>query len=216
VTRVILVRHGESNATVARRIGGFRTCSGLSPLGRRQAQRLHDRWVSRPEFGTPVLISSQFARARETAEIIAPSLGGAPIEIAEGFGEHDPGERCDGMTFDDFVREHGDIDWQADPELVGFPGGETVAQFHRRVRSALDELVACRAGETVVIVCHGGVVDVVMRRALSAPFVGGFSLWTLNTSITELTHRDGVWTLMRYNDHAHLVGLEAATPAATG
>ena len=42
-TRLILIRHGESRTTVDRVIGGPRTCSGLSDLGRRQTERLRDR-----------------------------------------------------------------------------------------------------------------------------------------------------------------------------
>ncbi|MCU1359202.1 MAG: hypothetical protein JWN99_491, partial [Ilumatobacteraceae bacterium] len=64
VTRLIYVRHGESNTTVARVIGGHRTCSGLSPLGVQQAERLRDRWIERPEFAPDVIIASHFQRAR--------------------------------------------------------------------------------------------------------------------------------------------------------
>ncbi len=42
-TTLVLIRHGESNVTVNRVIGGHRTCSGLSQLGQRQAQRLSER-----------------------------------------------------------------------------------------------------------------------------------------------------------------------------
>ena len=47
-TRLILVRHGESVATVNRVIGGPRTCAGLSELGRQQAERLRERLEGRP------------------------------------------------------------------------------------------------------------------------------------------------------------------------
>src|SRR3981081_2005764 len=43
VTKIILVRHGESNVTVSQVVGGERTCTGLSELGVRQAERLRDR-----------------------------------------------------------------------------------------------------------------------------------------------------------------------------
>ncbi len=47
-TRLILIRHGESNVTVRRVIGGFRTCDGLSPLGSEQAHRLAARLTDTP------------------------------------------------------------------------------------------------------------------------------------------------------------------------
>ena len=102
MTRLILIRHGESNVTVQRVIGGFRTCTGLSELGRQQSQRLHDRLVATGDFAADVLISSNFARARETAEIVAPAFGNPPIEIWPGYGEHDPGPECDGVSFEEF------------------------------------------------------------------------------------------------------------------
>ena len=215
MTRLIFVRHGESNTTVARRIGGYRTCTGLSPLGRMQAERLRDRLAASGEIEADVLISSQFDRARETAEIVAPALGGRPIEIVDGFGEHDPGEECDGITFDDFVERYGQRDWESDPYSIGFPGGETLAKFHLRIGEAIADTVRRHADKTVVIFCHGGVVDAALRQAMKAPAVGAFDIWTLNTSITELQLvKPGRWRLLRYNDHAHLVGLERETPKA--
>ncbi len=213
MTRLIFVRHGESNTTVSRRIGGFRTCTGLSPLGRQQAERLRDRWAKHPEFEADVLISSQFRRALETAEIIAPALGGLPIELVDGFGEHDPGDDCDGITFEEFVERYGQRDWESDPYSTGFPGGETLAAFHLRIGEAISATVRDHEGKTVVIICHGGVVDAALRQALRMPVSGGFDIWTLNTSITEFQIvRLGRWKLLRYNDHAHLAGLDRETP----
>jgi 2,3-bisphosphoglycerate-dependent phosphoglycerate mutase len=212
VTRLILVRHGESNTTVARRIGGFRTCSGLSPLGRRQAERLRDRWLANPEFDADVLIASHFPRAQETAAILSPALGDLSIEVVDMFGEHDPGEECDGITFTDFVERYGERDWESDPYTIGFPGGETLAAFHVRVGEAISATVHRHEGKTVVIACHGGVIDAALRQALKAPLNGAFDVWTLNTSITELQLvRPGRWKLHRYNDHAHLAGLDTET-----
>ena len=123
MTRIIYVRHGESKSTVARVIGGARTCEGLSTLGVQQAQRLRDRWKSLPEFTPDVIISSHFARARETAVIVAEAFGGPEVVVDEGFGEHDPGPGCDGMTMDDFVDRFGTGAWEDDPFGVTFPGG---------------------------------------------------------------------------------------------
>ena len=73
-TRLIVIRHGESKVTVRRVIGGFRTCDGLSPLGVEQAQRLATRLGETREIAADVVISSNFARARETAEAIVDAL----------------------------------------------------------------------------------------------------------------------------------------------
>ena len=220
MTRIVLVRHGESNVTVDRRIGGWRSCNGLSALGRQQAERLRDRWTSNPEFTADVLVASNYARAQETAEIIAPALGGLSMTIDDGFGEHDPGPECDGMSFDDFVAAYPDAtaSWRTgDPFATTFPGGETIAAFHFRVGSALRRVVDAHEGRTIVISCHGGVIDQVMRIALRVPSMGGFRIYTRNTAVSEFTRTDeSMWRIERYNDAAHLAGLPLATGDGAG
>jgi 2,3-bisphosphoglycerate-dependent phosphoglycerate mutase len=229
VTRLIVIRHGESKVTVRRVIGGFRTCDGLSPLGTEQAQRLANRLGETREIAADVVISSDFARARETAEAIvhalaAPGLGSPTLDIDPAFGEHDPGPEIDGMTFQDYVDRFGMPDWGGDPHTEIFPGGETMAEFHLRVGAALSKLTAQRSGSTIVLVCHGGVIDAIFRHLLGAPVTGRFQLQAANTSITEFVttgtatttfgHAREMWRLVRFNDAAHLAGLPVGTQRA--
>lgn len=189
-------------------IGGPRTCSGLSELGIAQVGRLHDRLRSTGELTVDALYSSQYPRARATAAAIAPALGGKDVLIDAGFGEHDPGPDCDGMSYDDFTARYGSgHDW-SNPFAETFPGGETVAEFHLRVGSAAHALFRRHPGQSVLIACHGGVIDCLMRQLMRLPPTGGFELHTLNTSLTELVQTpSGAWRLIRYNDAAHLAGL---------
>jgi len=211
-TRLVLIRHGESNVTVNRVIGGHRSCSGLSDLGRQQADRLRERLATTGELSADVLIASNYPRAIETAEAIAPAFAGLSMVIDEGFGEHDPGPEIDGMTFDAYVERFGTPDW-TDPDVEIFPGGETTTAFHARVGTALQSAVEGYRGATVVISCHGGVIDATFRQLLRAPITGGFELHTLNTSVTEFVSvASGDWRLQRYNDVAHLHGLPTETP----
>lgn len=214
-TTLVLVRHGESNVTVRRVIGGHRTCDGLSDLGRQQAERLRDRLSLTHELASAVLVSSSFRRAIETAETIAPSFADPSIEIDAGFGEHDPGPAIDGMSFVEYVERYGQPDWSGDPHVEIFPGGETSAQFHLRVGETISRTVATHAGKTVVVACHGGVVDAAFRYLLRTAPTGLFELQTRNTSITEFQHTpSGAWRLARYNDAAHLHDLPVETPRA--
>jgi len=211
-TTIVLVRHGESNTTVARRLGGYRTCTGLSPLGVRQAERLRERLVETGELDGAVLMSSNFPRAIETAEMISPAFGNVDIEVDAGFGEHDPGPDLDGITFAGYVDRFGAPDW-TDLDADVFPGGETIRQFGSRVDGAIARAVTRHAGRTIVVTCHGGVVGVAFRSLLRLPATGGFELHTLNTSLTQFaTAGSERWKLARYNDVAHLHGLPAETP----
>lgn len=218
-TRITLIRHGESNVTVERIIGGRRTCSGLSDLGRQQARRLAARLAETQELDADVLLTSDFARAMETADIIRPSLDRAEsTEPWPEFGEHDPGPDIDGMTFAEYVDRFGTPEWDGDPTVEIFPGGETTAEFHLRIGRALDRLLRTFPGRHVVVTCHGGVVDAVFRRAVGLPSTGHVVLNTLNTSLTDFRSPDDEngWSLVRYNDSAHLVGLPDASERATG
>ncbi|HVL02915.1 MAG TPA: phosphoglycerate mutase family protein, partial [Acidimicrobiales bacterium] len=71
-TRLLLVRHGESQAQVDRVVGGPTGCTGLSDLGRRQVIALAERWQD-AGFVADRLFSSTLPRAAETAELLAPA-----------------------------------------------------------------------------------------------------------------------------------------------
>lgn len=207
-TRLVLVRHGESRATIERFVGGPRSCTGLTDHGRLQAEALRNRLSAGHDVEATALFASNFPRALETANIIAPSIGSLPVSVDSGWGEHDPGPDCDGMTYDEFIERFGVPRWDGDPHDVVYPGGETISQFHDRVMEALRRTVRQHEGGTVVIACHAGVIDAVMRNTLHMHQTGKFELHTQNTSLTELLHVQGSkWRLLRYNDSAHLHGL---------
>lgn len=212
-SRLLVVRHGESNVTVNRQIGGPKTCTGLSQLGRKQAERLRDRARAGELPQIDELWASTMPRALETAEIVNEALD-LELQIEQDFEEFRPGE-ADGMLFADYVERYGMIDQMAEPYKDLSPGGESRATFFLRVGQAFDELLAARAGKTIMVVCHGGVIDVVFRRLLNLHSEAAFQLWTTNTSVSEfITTSHGPprqWRLGRYNDASHLHGLPAAT-----
>lgn len=204
MTRLVLVRHGESRATVERFLGGPRTCTGLTDHGRAQAHALRDRLLGERFVAVDSFVSSNFPRAIETANIVSPAVGSVPLGIEPGWGEHDPGPDCDGMAWTEFVERFGTPRWD-DPHHVVYPGGETIAQFHDRIAETLTRTVNRHGDGTVFVTCHGGVIDAVLRITLRMHRTGGFELNTLNTSLTELVHVGGSkWRLIRYNDAAHL------------
>jgi broad specificity phosphatase PhoE len=212
-TRLVLIRHGESRATVDQVVGGHLGCRGLSALGVRQARALASRLATTGELGcVDVLATSILPRAIETAEVIAPSLGWAPGEVARdcGFCELHPGE-CDGMAWEDFEEVYGDPDMRANPHAPLSPGGESLAGFQLRAGEAISQAVGDHPGETVVVVCHGGVISASIARFLDLPASGRLvDLKIDNTSITEwLIPVSGLGrpALVRFNDAAHIAGL---------
>jgi probable phosphoglycerate mutase len=215
ITRLLLVRHGESVATVERRLAG-RSCRGLSLLGIEQTERLRSRFATGQERPIDVLLSSPLQRALATARLLTPALKLEPIVDAD-WEEHRPGQ-VDGMRFADIRTLYGVPPHEHDPDEPWWPGAETMGEFRRRVVSAVERAVTTWPGKNILVSCHGGVIDVVFRHVLGLSPEVTFDLWTVNTAITEFTldqrpDRDQArWRLVRYNDAAHLAGLPSSTP----
>src|SRR4051812_37531085 len=99
-TRVVIVRHGESQAQAAHILSGHDTCTGLTGRGRRQVGALRDRLATTDELGpVGVVYTSILPRARETAEILRPALGGIAAHAECDWCEIHSGV-AEGMEFD--------------------------------------------------------------------------------------------------------------------
>jgi probable phosphoglycerate mutase len=207
VTRLLLVRHGESVAQVEGVIGGPKGCKGLSELGRAQVGLLAERW-RRIGQSADVLLSSTLPRAVETGEILAGVLG-VPLEQDEGLCEIMPGA-CDGLAWEEFdhLFRGDDVRWS--PHAAMAEGGEAWVEFMARVSRTIAAIVEQHEGKTIVAAVHGGVIDGSMVHFLGLPDDAGNVLATRNSSITEWSHGvhpwgpGGGWRLQRFNDHAHL------------
>jgi len=229
-TRIVLVRHGESVAQSEKIVGGHAGCSGLTERGRLEAAALRHRLAATGEIGgATALYASVMPRALETAEILAEAVGGLSVTPDCDFCEHHPGE-ADGLLWADADRLYPPPErWS--PDIRRSPGAETWIEMSDRVARGMDSVIRRHRGETVVIVCHGGVIAHSMIRWLGlepTPRPGGRArIEPANTSITEwqLSAPDTQGAdeapdeiqLVRFNDHAHLTSVAAAaTSAASG
>lgn len=215
-TRLVLIRHGESQVAVDGIVGGPKTCAGLSERGRRQVAALRDRLARTGEIAADFLLASTMPRAVETAEIIAPAIGGLEIEQIEDLEERRPGE-CDGMAWEAYDAAYRTEGWTFSAYEPLSPGGESFAEFQVRAATALHQVVTSLAGRTIVISCHGGIIEASMVAFLGLPLnAGSGTLQQPNASITEWDldpaatglRGVGAWRLVRYNDAAHLADLQ--------
>jgi probable phosphoglycerate mutase len=177
---LVLVRHGESEANVARLLLG-RTDSPLSEHGARQAAAVA------PVLG-PVhrVISSPLERARLTATALAV---GKEIEIDERWVEVDYGE-YEGQPLDAVPAEVWRR-WRSDRHFRP-PGGETLAELALRVRAACDELFAepgrgARAEDgDVVVVSHVSPIKAAVAWALRSEEPLDWRLHLSTGSVTRI------------------------------
>lgn len=153
--KLIMVRHGESEGNRDRRFTISSEVS-LTELGRRQAREAAGRIAElfRPE----IIVSSPFARARQTSEIIAAELK-LPIEVVHDIHERDLGE-LKGHSYDD-LREVARSDPSYNPAQGWMwrpAGGESYEDVRRRVVAAIERLLDKYPSNEIVVVSHGGVM----------------------------------------------------------
>ncbi len=209
--RLILVRHGDAYAGLQGGvIAGQKGCAGLTPLGRKQAEALRDHLLDTGRVQADVLVASVLRRAVETAEIIAPGLGFDTVTQDCDLCEVHTGE-ADGLEWAVYTERFGTLDMTAEPDRLFAPGGESWNSFHERVQRLLERLARDHADETVVTVCHAGVIMASVRALFDIPHPGtGARLQPTNTGLTEWEYdpTSSRWTLRSFNETSHLIGLE--------
>lgn len=176
-TTLYLVRHGESEANAAKRYAG-QSDSPLTARGREQAQAVAAALRS-VRFDR--VISSDLARARDTAEVIAREHG-LEVEAYPELREIDVGEAA-GRSIED-AKER--FDW-GPGRFVEWPGGESLEEVRDRVVSAIDRIVGASPGRTICIVGHGGVTRILVSHLLGLlPELYRHHSPTENTNVTVI------------------------------
>lgn len=205
--RLILVRHGATQQNLDGQMTG-QIDAPLSALGRRQAEAVAARLAS---WSFDEIVASDLARARETAELIA-SRHSAPIRLEPDLREIDMGS-WSGKPYRDWTQEERDrfVAMERDGSgLTPAPGGESFSALADRVERALAR--ARLGGGTVLWVTHGGVMSVLLVRALGIGFDRRGQFRRANCSITELVYEPTRVIIGRMNDTSHLEALEAEEP----
>ncbi len=159
MTTILLARHGETDWNSERRWQGH-TDQPLNDTGRGQAAELAALLVDTP---IRAVYASDLVRARETAEIVAARLG-MPVFVDRELREVDVGE-WSGLAHDEIAERfpEGFARWQAG--LHGWNGGESYEEMRERVVAALLRIATHHAGETVLVVAHGGTIRACLAAA---------------------------------------------------
>lgn len=201
-TRICLVRHGETAWNAEKRIQG-QTDIALDPSGLLQAEATA-QWLARHQVGA--LYSSDLLRARQTAARIADALD-LPLSMLPALRERRYGF-FEGLTYNEARARHPE-DYYAfetrDPDYAFPDGGESLQQLHARVTGQLQRLATDHAGQTVVLVTHGGVLDIVNRFVRGTPLDLPRDFLIPNAGINWLSVSGERWTLDVWGDTTHLV-----------
>ncbi len=199
-TRLLVVRHGETAWNRATRIQGH-TDIDLNDHGRWQAGRLAAALRDEP---IAAVYASDLKRARETAEAVAHPAG-LPVHTHTGLRERGFG-RFEGHTWDELELKWPTetLAWRKRMPDFAPPGGETLLTLRERVVAAVHDIAARHAGEQILLVAHGGVLDILYRAAtrleLQAP-----RTWELaNTAVNRLLWSPEGLSLVGWADVRHL------------
>jgi len=143
------MRHGQSQANADHIVAGHQD-SPLSPLGKEQAERAGQ--ALRHNVSLDLIVSSPMQRSRQTAEIIAQSLGypTQDILVLPELGERHLGE-LEGKHYNDTPYGSGNvIGAEAITDI------EPITAFYDRVKRMFDAITR-QPGEQILVVCHNGV-----------------------------------------------------------
>lgn len=154
-----LARHGQTDWNLARRIQGS-TDNPLNAKGREQAAALG---TALSGLEPARIVTSNLARARETAEIAFP---GRPIEPMAGLKERSFG-RFEGLELDKASAEEREaFERRSRDPADALDGGESLDSQAARVSRTVREILASTAAGPVVIVSHGGVTPLILGHLL--------------------------------------------------
>jgi probable phosphoglycerate mutase len=205
MTRILLIRHGETAWNAVRRLQGH-TDIPLNEEGERQAEALA-RSLSSEKLDA--IISSDLGRAMQTAQAVAARHPHLPLHSDPGLRERGYGA-FEGLLYTEIAERYPVefAEWQARDVDAVMPAGERVAesfrQFYQRCQDGIARWAERYPQQSILIVAHGGVLECAYRaaRGLSIDVPRDFQI--KNASINRFHFEKGALSLEQWGEAAHL------------
>jgi probable phosphoglycerate mutase len=219
--RLYVIRHGETDHNVARRIQGPLLDDPVNANGRAQARALEERFRREREAGLRLdaVYASPLKRAWETAECVARGAGApAPLPmpglIEFSWGIH-LGKTETGETLDAMKKAH--AEWKAGNVDHGLPEGESPRSAWERVKAAAFPVLEKHPRGAIAFVAHGRINKIFLAGLAHRDLSRMEDFPQGNTSVTLLERDDGAspqgpWRLVYVNRKEHLAGLPEGVP----
>ena len=202
-TRLLVVRHGQTDWNISGRFQG-QTDIPLNPAGLRQAQAIAKRLgTEAPE----AIYTSDLQRAWQTAKIIQAAL--PPESRPPLIGEPRLREMCfgkwEGLTYNEIQALQPRLlqRWESDLEHTTPPDGENLLSMAQRVHTAYESILALHPEATVVLVAHGGPLQMLITQVLGMP-AGRFwqvHLTNASLSVVDVYPEGAIVNLLNSVDH---------------
>jgi len=203
-TRILAIRHGETAWNVDTRIQGQLDIP-LNSTGQWQAAQLARSLAAHEQIDA--IYTSDLLRAHATAQAIGLAVN-LPLQCHLGLRERGFGD-FEAKTFAEIeaALPEDSLRWRKrDPHWAPPGGGESLAVMRERVLQTVHTLAAAHMGGNIVMVAHGGVMDILYRAAtgldLQAP-----RTWDLtNTAVNRLLWTPQGLSLVGWADTSHIDG----------
>ena len=202
MTKILLTRHGHVEGIAPERFRG-RQQLALTERGRAEVQVLARRIAGgwKPQH----LYTSPLQRCVDTGTAIARTCGIAAGKPRNDLNDIDYGD----WQFKPYENAKADdpalfAAWFATPQLVRFPGGESLQDLAARVADALRFVLAHHGNDTIVIVGHDSVNRALLAQLMDLPLS---SYWRIEQSpccLNEIDVEDGKICVRRINETHHL------------
>ncbi len=200
MTRIILVRHGQTEWNRVERFRG-RAELDLDETGMRQAEATARRLAQWP---VSALYTSPLKRAMRTAEALGRRLD-VTVQTSPGLTDIDFG-LWQGLSLEEAAQQNSAVyaRWLESPERVKVPQGESLEEVRARAVAALEDILASHDDETVALVSHKVVCKVLILSVLG---LDNSHFWQVEQDMCAINlfeARDGFLSAARLNDTCHL------------
>ena len=205
ITRFCLVRHGETDWNAARRLQGH-TDIDLNATGVAQAKQMA-RALKKINLQFDVLITSDLQRAANTAQAIEELFEISAIRNTS-LRERHLGA-LQGLTTDEASIHEPEL-WKSHLSRnihENLRNGESIQLFADRIQFALEQIRAQHLGKTILLVSHGGALDMMYRIASNQPLDAAKAVAVPNASLNWISHDGLAWKVDSWADTSHLDSL---------
>lgn len=204
LSRIYLVRHGETEWNRQQRSQGCSNDIPLSEDGLKQAEAVAEKLKDEK---IDMVFSSTLSRAFQTAEKIA-SKHNLEVEKCSEFIEINFG-LWEGMRFPEIKEQYYDVYnvWRDTPHLAVIPGAESISELKARSMKKLLNIIKSNPDKNILVVSHGISIKVIVTAILGMDLGHIHRIRQDNTAVNVFEYNNDIFDVVTLNDICHLKGI---------